>query len=307
MAKEFKPIEVTGATIEKAIAAGLAKLKLSRTEVVVDVVDEGSRGLLGIGSRDAVVRIKPLVAPGAPVETQKETEKKAPPRQQEKPKPVETAAAKPKEKTAVPPPKPAPAKTEVTKAPTAPPTASQRPEKPQPPKPQPKPAAAADDDAEFDSEAEAKLAVEIIEKMVELMQVSAAVTPTRSEPDDLTGEEINVMEITGEDLGVMIGPRGDTLSALQYITRLMVGHQLRQRPQFIVDVEGYRQRREQALIRMAERMAVKAIKRDRPVSLEPMPPNERRIIHMALRENDEVYTQSSGEGKRRRVRIIPKK
>jgi spoIIIJ-associated protein len=90
------------------------------------------------------------------------------------------------------------------------------------------------------------------------------------------------------------------------LARLMVGNQLQKRASFVVDVEGYRKRRQQALARLAERMAKKVISRRRPVSLEPMPPHERRIIHMTLRDNDEVYTQSSGEGKRRKVRILPK-
>ena len=107
-------------------------------------------------------------------------------------------------------------------------------------------------------------------------------------------------------MGALIGPRGETLNAIQYISRLMVGNQMQQRATFVVDIEGYRSRRQQALARLTERMAKKVVNRRRPVSLEPMPPHERRIIHMTLRDNDEVYTQRSGEGKRRKVRILPK-
>ena len=138
------------------------------------------------------------------------------------------------------------------------------------------------------------------------MQIQASITTRQTEPDDLTGERRWVIDIRGDDLGILIGPRGETLNSLQYLSRLMVGHALRKRPKFIIDVEGYRERRELALARLAERMATKTIQRGRPVSLEPMPPNERRIIHITLREDDRVYTESAGEGDRRRVRIYPK-
>jgi spoIIIJ-associated protein len=113
--------------------------------------------------------------------------------------------------------------------------------------------------------------------------------------------------VEGNDLGVLIGPRGETLNALQHVSRLMTGHKLHQRPNFIVDVEGYRSRREKALARLADRMAKKVVARGKALNLEPMPPNERRIIHMTLRDHDEVFTQSRGEGDQRQVRILLKK
>jgi len=104
---------------------------------------------------------------------------------------------------------------------------------------------------------------------------------------------------------MLIGTRGETLNALQHVTRLMTGHTMHQRPTFILDVQGYRSRREQALARLAERMANKVIDRGRPMTLEPMPPNERRIIHITLRDDDRVYTESFGDGRQRKVRIYP--
>ncbi|MEZ4516877.1 MAG: R3H domain-containing nucleic acid-binding protein [Chloroflexota bacterium] len=121
-----------------------------------------------------------------------------------------------------------------------------------------------------------------------------------------TGEQVNVIEITGDDLGILIGSRGETLDALQFISRLMVAHRLQRRAYFVLDIEGYRERRQQALTRLAERMADKAVRRGQPVSLEPMSSYERRIIHMALRDSPDVYTESSGEGRFRKVRIYPK-
>lgn len=155
-------------------------------------------------------------------------------------------------------------------------------------------------------EQEQATAMEIINALIEQMSVDATISASLTEPDDLTGRRMNVIEIQGDDLGVLIGPRGETLSSLQYIARLMVGHRLRQRANFVIDVEGYRKRREKALQRLAERMAQKALKRGRPIGLEPMPPHERRVIHMTLREHENVYTQSVGEGSRRKVRIVPK-
>jgi spoIIIJ-associated protein len=138
------------------------------------------------------------------------------------------------------------------------------------------------------------------------MQIDSTIDLRQSEPDDLTGERRWIVDIAGEDMGVLIGPRGETLNSLQYVARLMTGHQILRRPSFIVDIEGYRARREQALARLAERMADKVVNRGHSMSLEPMPPNERRIIHITLREDDRVYTESIGEGRRRKVKIFLK-
>ncbi|MEZ4590703.1 MAG: RNA-binding cell elongation regulator Jag/EloR [Chloroflexota bacterium] len=262
-----REIEVRGADVEKAIEAGLQKLGVNRSEVIIDVIDEGSRGLLGIGSREAVVRLVTLVVEPAPA-----------PKVQPKP------AAQPvvvKRETAVPTPKPSP-------------------------KPTPTSSNGSDVEVTEADADEKKMAEEVIATLLNKLGVEAEIATSISEPDDLTGRKVNVIDIEGEDLGVLIGPRGETLNAMQYLTRLMVGNQLQRRASFVVDVEGYRKRRQQALARLAERMAKKVVARRRPVSLEPMPPHERRIIHMTLRDNDEVYTQSSGEGSRRKVRILPK-
>ena len=261
-----REIEVRGADVEKAIETGLQKLGVSRTDVIIDVIDEGSRGLLGIGSRDAVVRLMSL---SAPTPAPKPMAKSAVPAQKKEPKPA------PKMATAV-----------ATKA-----NGSDT--------------QVAAEVIEADPE-EKTVALEVLNTLLNKMDVEAELIASISEPDDLTGRKVNVIDVEGEDLGVLIGPRGETLNAIQYIARLMVGNQMQQRASFVVDVEGYRKRREQALSRLAERMARKVVTRRRPVSLEPMPPHERRIIHMTLRDNDEVYTQSSGEGKRRKVRILPK-
>lgn len=175
------------------------------------------------------------------------------------------------------------------------------------------PAARDNDEEESDSigssenlDEERAVAVEIISELLEKMSVKGQVEGYLTEPDDLTGQRVNIIDVSGDDLGVLIGPRGETLDSLQFLSRLMAAHRLHRRANFVVDVEGFRKRREQALTRLAERMADKVRQRGEPIGLEPMSPYERRIIHMTLRDAEDVYTESAGEGKQRRVRIIPK-
>jgi len=115
-----------------------------------------------------------------------------------------------------------------------------------------------------------------------------------------------MVDVRGEDLGILIGRRGETLSALQYITRLIVAKELQQQVAVVIDIEGYRARREQQLQRLALKIADQAVELARTMELEPMPANERRVIHMALRDHPAVRTESVGEGVSRKVTIIPK-
>ncbi len=281
-AEDRREIEVRGDDVDQAVADGLAQLGLSRDEVEIEVLDEGSRGLLGLGAREAVVVIKPLSAAA-----QIKEERPEPEPEPEMVAEVVEVESEPEMETVVEVVEVEPefesvTATAVTEATEEPKTSLE------------------------EAEAERQAAQATVETLLAKMQVTATVTTSISEPDDVTGRRINVIEIHGDDLGVLIGPRGDTLNAMQYLARLIVGHGLHQRITFVVDVEGYRQRRELALSRLAERMAGKVVKRQRPVSLEPMPPHERRIIHMTLRDSEEVYTESSGEGKYRKVKILLK-
>ncbi|MBN2099286.1 MAG: protein jag [Dehalococcoidia bacterium] len=115
------------------------------------------------------------------------------------------------------------------------------------------------------------------------------------------------LEVDGEDLGILIGRRGETLAALQYILRLIVAHQEKARVPLTVDVEGYKQRRYGSLRELALRMAQQAVSTKQSRTLEPMPPDERRIVHLALSVNPDVVTQSVGEGELRKVVIMPRK
>ena len=115
-----------------------------------------------------------------------------------------------------------------------------------------------------------------------------------------------MVDIRGQDLGVLIGHRGETLNAFQYISSSMVGKETQQFIHLIVDVEGHRDRRERHLRQLAQRMAEQVIKTGRKLTLEPMPAAERRVIHMELREHPVVTTQSSGEEPHRKITIFPK-
>ena len=120
-------------------------------------------------------------------------------------------------------------------------------------------------------------------------------------PGDGLGMAKAVLDVEGDDLGILIGRRGETLASLQYLLNLMVARQLAEHVAFTVDVEGYRRRRERQLTTLARRMADQVRRTKRPVTLEPMPPNERRIIHLTLAEDRQVETSSIGEGDDRKV------
>ena len=128
-------------------------------------------------------------------------------------------------------------------------------------------------------------------------------------PPVVEGEEPNEsisLNIEGDDLGILIGRRGQTLSCLQYIVRLIIGHQKKSWLPVIIDVEGYKQRRYQALQVFARQMAEQVNAKNMSFTLEPMSAYERRIIHLALAEHQDVITESIGQGESRRVVILPK-
>jgi len=154
-----------------------------------------------------------------------------------------------------------------------------------------------------------EIARNILERLLELMELEATVQPQTFHTTN--GEERIVspfaFDVTGEDLGILIGRRGQTLATLQYILRLMVSHQLKVWTPIVVDVEGYKQRRSEALQALAARLAEQVRSRGTPFTLEPMPAYERRIIHLALADHPDVTTQSIGEGDLRKVVILPDK
>lgn len=123
--------------------------------------------------------------------------------------------------------------------------------------------------------------------------------------DDESGQPPIIVDISGNDLSILIGRNAETLNALQLITRMIVGKEVGHSAHLIVDVEGYRSRREENLRQLARKMADQAISSGNRQTLEPMSPAERRIIHIALRDNHEVNTESSGSEPKRKVVVIP--
>jgi len=115
------------------------------------------------------------------------------------------------------------------------------------------------------------------------------------------------INLAGPDLGVLIGRRGDTLDALQYFTNLAANKKCEKRVRFVLDIEGYRERRQETLQKLAQRLAEKARRKGMDIVLEPMNPHERRIIHTALQEHKDVFTYSEGEEPYRKIVIAPKK
>ncbi|MDD4985054.1 MAG: KH domain-containing protein [Dehalococcoidales bacterium] len=147
----------------------------------------------------------------------------------------------------------------------------------------------------------------VLETLIEKIGLAASVVLQTNEG---VGEEDApapvVVDIEGDDLGILIGRRGQTLACLQFILRLIVGHQTKTWLPIVIDVEGYKQSRFEKLQALACRLAEQVKDRRKPFTLEPMPAYERRVIHLALAEHPDVTTESIGLGEARKVVIRPK-
>lgn len=213
--------EFSGKTVEEAIAKGLEALNTTRDQVDIEIVREGSRGILGLRSEDAIVRLTPRMQ-------------------------------------------------------VSPPTAPS------------------------DVQSDAK---ELLEGLLSRMGIRARVEVAPAPESE--GPDAFALNIVGSDLGILIGRRGETLRDLQYLLRMMLASK-HPNAKVVVDVEGYRVRRERVLRELARRMAERVAASRQPITLEAMPPNERRIIHLTLRDHPTVTTHSIGEGEHRRVMILHK-
>ncbi len=218
--EKARSVEFSHKTGEGAIKKALEDLQASRDQVEIEVLSEGSRGVLGLGGEKARVRVTLCEE--------------------------ELAAA----------------------------------------------------DAEV-----AEIAAESLRTLLKHMGIRADVIAQGSSDDESLPV---VLDVTGDDLGILIGRQGETLRDLQYVTRLIVSRKLQRWANVVVDVEGYKSRRQRTLTELAERMAHQVVAEGRPMALEPMPAHERRTVHMALRNHDSVTTESTGEGSRRKVVILPK-
>jgi len=290
----------TGKTVEDAIAEGLRSLGATQEQVDVNVVSRGSRGLFGIGSEPAQVRLTLRtvvpVSPVLPVSPVPPVLVDPPPAP--KPLAAEAPALAPAQPSAE------PVLPVITAAVSAGAEADAA------------PANAEDVDDAFEGEAEenevddaemAALAVELLRETVKLMGFDAEVVASWQAPDADNDDRYLLLNLHGRDLGALIGRRGETLTSLQYLLRLMVNQRLHQWKNIVVDVEQYRQHRAEHLAQLALRSADQVTQTGRSLSLEPMPSNERRIIHLALRDHATVFTESTGDGDRRKIQIHPRR
>jgi len=147
-----------------------------------------------------------------------------------------------------------------------------------------------------------RITSDILENLISTMKVSVVVNLKSAYQEDVGGP---VFDIDGDDSGLLIGRRGETLRALQFLVSFIAGCQLDERVRIFLDVAGYQGRRYEALTNMAQRVAQRVAATGRSVTLEPMPPNERRVVHMALADNPGVTTISSGLGDGRQVVVEP--
>ena len=164
-----------------------------------------------------------------------------------------------------------------------------------------------DDYDDFEEEEETsevvRVGYDVLSTLLDKMGVSADVYLREPYTGD---DEGPVFEIEGDDSGLLIGTRGETLRAMQFIVSFLVSRRMGERTNLMVDVEGYQQRRYDSVANLARRVAQRVAQRGRSIPLEPMPPNERRQVHMALADRNDVVTERDGYGDRRKVVIHPK-
>jgi len=244
MSEERTKLEVIAPSVEEAIEKGLRELVLTEYDVDVEVLDEGKKGLLGLGIRQARVALK-IKTPEERTETADLVEK-----------------------------------------------------------PEALPAEAEAGASDIDESEEVSIARETINIILEKMRVNAKVTVKLGSSDSNRVQPV-LIDIEGNDLSFLIGTKSETINALQYITSLVVGRELGRWVPLQVDVQHYRKRREDELRRLARRIAEQVVSTGRKQVLEPMPPNERRIVHIELRDNAQVNTESVGEDPHRKVTVIP--
>jgi len=250
-------IEIIAPTINEAIEKGLAELELTRDEVKIEILDEGSRGLFGLGAHQARIRL--IVKEHHDKFTEDQVSS-------------EDALLQADDEAA---------EEQIVKPVRFPP-------------------------ANTKEEIPLHVAQETVSELLGKMRIQAEVHASYGELDEERDMRPILVDITGKDLSILIGKRSETLNALQYISRLIVSKELGENVTLIIDVEGYRSRRERQLRQLAHRMAEQVIRTGKKQVLEPMPPNERRIIHMELRDDPQVTTESFGEEPHRKVTIIPK-
>ena len=326
----MRQYEASAKTVEEAIELGLQELGVSIGDVDVRVVEEGSKGLFGLfGSRPAKVLLTVKASEEDPLSglmmedqpKQKAPEKKAEKKPEKKPAEKKQEEKKPEEKKAE-------EKKAEEKKPEQKKPAEKKPEakKAEESKPAPKPEKKQEAETGTEEKAE-KEPVRVLEKPEVTMIPADQLDPESSagiahaflmELTKLMGVDVTIDMgadaegniygyMNGDTLGILIGRRGETLDAVQYLTSLKVNRGKDSYTRVTLDTENYRAKREDTLVRLANRMANRALRTGRKVSLEPLNPYERRIIHFALQQNEGVATHSEGDEPNRHVVITVKK
>ncbi len=308
----IEPIEVTAATVEEAIKQALAELGASgdvtEDDVTIEVLATPRAGVLGLGARQAKIRV--TLRPQAAATSGVQSPPPAPPRPSQ-PAPRERREDRRDdrredhreghiddrrdERRGAPP--------------------QQQPSRSQAQQPQPRPPREPREDREHGGDndenpdaprrsanldQQAAEATEILARILELMGEKGQVTRVvETDPDSLE------LEIKGDGSGILIGRHGQTLDALEYIVNRIVARRIRDAAPIMLETEAYRARRRQQLHRMALSMGERAKREHASVTLEPMPPRDRRVIHLALKEDPMLTTRSSGDGFLRAIEILP--
>ena len=244
MSEERTKLEVIAPSVEEAIEQGLKELGLTEAEIDVEILDEGKKGLLGLGTRQARVALKIKTPTSEKPEVGKEVVVEV--KKQDSPSSVNTQELSAEEPD------------------------------------------------------EVVIARETINIILEKMHVDAHVTVQLGDSDDNRIQPV-LIDIEGDDLSFLIGRKAETINALQFITSLILGRELGRWVPLQIDVQQYRKRREDELRKLARRIADQVASTGRPQTLEPMPPNERRIVHIELRDDPAVETESEGEDPKRKV------
>ncbi len=319
-----KTLEIEEKTIDIAIEKACRDFGVSREKLNIDIISQGSNGFLGLGAKKAKIRASLLsidmdFSLGAPPSVLKaEPKKEAKAEDKPSPRPEPKRETRPETKRHE---KPETGKSEIRHEPR--PRPESRPGKPASaaPKPHaPRPLPPAETKAALAPEAPPRPQTPIVAQAVAV----PATTPTALKARDLlagvlsrmtfecqvTATETNdtiILSIEGDDSGLLIGRRGQNLDALQYILNKAVNKSDTDRKMIIVDSEAYRKRREESLLSMAERIREKVKKTQKPLSLAHMNAHDRRIIHLALQEDETLITKSRGEGEYRKVIVLPAK
>ena len=276
-------LEIIAPTVEEALSQGLAQLGLTADAVSVEVLDSGSKGLFGLGGRQVRVRLTVNPPPGEEVQTPPPARQKPADRPKSKPAPVQKTESAPKAQREQ---KPRVEKKPAREAPAAP-----APEKTR--------QASDSNDPLLDT------TESIVSKLIHYLGMKAQVS---AHYDDSSTDDRRIIQVDvrGDDLSALIGRQAETLNAFQYVASLIVGKETQKWVQLVVDVEGYRSRREKQVRQIALRMVDQVIKTGRKATLEPMTASERRAIHIELRGHPAVTTESVGEEPHRKVVILPK-